>query len=103
MARHDLLPLLPPSSRGKLIVNIKSHFTQDKVRAWREEAVEKGMVPVVTRVFGAMQGVPGVGRLAAHATVNYWVSGVFVFWVWRVSSDVLLLAGFDRINWIRLS
>jgi hypothetical protein len=50
---------------------VKSDFSEQKIKEMRRDAVIHGMT--VKKIFLAAQYIPFFGRLAAHATVNYWV------------------------------
>ncbi|KAG8927417.1 hypothetical protein FRC01_007516 [Tulasnella sp. 417] len=55
---------------GDFEVHITSKFTQEEVSAQRRAAEREGLT--LLRIYSAFQLVPIVGRLAAHATVNYY-------------------------------
>jgi hypothetical protein len=67
MEGHDRLLPKPEI----IAVEFKSDFNQEKIRAMRQEAVIHGTT--VKKLFLVAQYIPFLGRLAAHATVNYWV------------------------------
>lgn len=53
-------------------VHVRSHFGGSEVKEANRQAREKGYI---RPFFGRwLQYVPIIGRLAAHATTNYWVS-----------------------------
>jgi hypothetical protein len=55
---------------GNFDVRITSKFDQDEVVAQRQAAERGGLT--LWKVYSALQDIPLVGRLAAHATVNYY-------------------------------
>ncbi|KAG8948907.1 hypothetical protein FRC00_008410 [Tulasnella sp. 408] len=55
---------------GNFDVHITSKFTQDEIIAQRQLAERDGLT--LWKVYGALQYIPLIGRLAAHATVNYY-------------------------------
>ena len=57
---------------GTFKVHISSKFSPEEVMAQRKAAEEKGIT--VSKMYLAMQSIPMMGRLAAHASTN--VSGV---------------------------
>lgn len=83
---------------GGLEVHIGSSFTPEQVMAQRQAAVKSGKN--VKKIYLAMQAVPLLGRLAAHATTN--VSYLFL-WRKRITIDrSYILQYFDQLDQIAL-